>query len=668
MRFRYAKTRHSLHGAGPALGAVPAGLIAADGTVPVALGTAAGSSIRTTIAEPFATYYHPPVSPPLAKDPTDFDTVLDFHQALASLNNYREVQRALGLAFDVELPATFVVPALFPFGTLSIVGARMGHGWRTAPTIPVQSSAYVHNVDPAGIRAFFSAPRPSPEGLRTFAGMLALPANRFGLAQVDVDGGLMKAIGLAETVLGQPYDRRLVPEDEEGFDDTSALATLRSGGITLFADDRALQLLRTFEQSRVSNEVATGAAPPSDDTRFFAEELVRGYRLDVWDSVSLTWRSLHARNAVYSFAGQRLPPTAGATIAEEGFVELGATTPSTKDGTQASTDLYLHEAIARWGGWSLSAPRPGQALSRHGDPAKALDVESLNPANTPFQVRPEYTVAPGTLPSLRFGRAYRMRARLVDLAGNGLPADSPLAAFLAIFVGLPLRPEGLPYLRFQPVLPPVLVARSTDAVRLPGSAINRIVIRTFNAGPANDGVAAVLTANDRHVAPPRVSVELAEQLGMLDDAAGHLNGGAAMWQLLADRDKGDFAESPPFELAGEKNRRIPLEPAATLGDLPYLPDVLARGAAFRDLPESGSWTRGRVAPGGGAEAPVAYVTLDDPNPRAGSATLVSFGGEADWQQMRPFRLALAEGATGPRWDRRIASSPRSSPRARRRRC
>jgi hypothetical protein len=51
------------------------------------------------------------------------------------------------------------------------------------------------------------------------------------------------------------------------------------------------------------------------------------------------------------------------TFAEEGFVQLAATTPSTKDGTQASTDLYLHEAIARWR-WSLSAPRPGKALSR----------------------------------------------------------------------------------------------------------------------------------------------------------------------------------------------------------------------------------------------------------------------------------------------------------------
>ncbi len=213
----------------------------------------------------------------------------------------------------------------------------------------------------------------------------------------------MKAIGLAETVIGQPFDRRVQPEDEDGFDDTSALATLRSSGITLFADDRALELLQTFDQSAKANTAATGNPPPGTDTRFFAEDLNRGYRLDIWDSTSNEWRSLHARNAVYNFGDLRLPSDDDDTLAEEGFVQLAATTPSTKDGTQASTDLYLHEAIARWGGWSLSAPRPGKALSRYGDPEKAV------PPDDPDD--PDYVINP-------VGRTVRRAARVHGRAGN----------------------------------------------------------------------------------------------------------------------------------------------------------------------------------------------------------------------------------------------------------
>ena len=52
---------------------------------------------------------------------------------------------------------------------------------------------------------------------------------------------------------------------------------------------------------------------------------------------------------------------------------------------------------------------------------------------------------------------------------------------------------------------------------------------------------------------------------------------------------------------------------------------------------------------------VAYDVLSDPNPRSGSATLVSFNGGDAWQQTAGFRLVLAEPAPGetgppPHWD------------------
>jgi hypothetical protein len=93
MRSRYGKTMKSLDQSPSSLNGVSPSAVAPDGSVPVGLGTGAAGTIRSVVAEPFATFYHPPVAPPLAEDPTDFGTAIDF-QGLTSLNAYREVQRA----------------------------------------------------------------------------------------------------------------------------------------------------------------------------------------------------------------------------------------------------------------------------------------------------------------------------------------------------------------------------------------------------------------------------------------------------------------------------------------------------------------------------------------------------------------------------------------------
>ena len=87
---------------------------------------------------------------------------------------------------------------------------------------------------------------------------------------------------------------------------------------------------------------------------------------------------------------------------------------------------------------------------------------------------------------------------------------------------------------------------------------------------------------------------------------------------------------------------------------PYLPDLFSRGAAIRDLPATPSGAIGRAAATGAADK-VEYDQLSDPNPRPGSATLVSFGEDEDWKKTQGFRLVLGEPAAGdddarPSWD------------------
>ncbi|MEA2803943.1 MAG: hypothetical protein QOE49_4038, partial [Rhodospirillaceae bacterium] len=209
----------------------------------------------------------------------------------------------------------------------------------------------------------------------------------------------------------------------------------------------------------------------------------------------------------------------------------------------------------------------------------------------------------------------------------------------------------IPYLRFEPIASPFIILRDASGITGEGSAIDRLVIRTFNSDPSLDGVAADLAGADRHIAPPRSSVEMAERLGLFDDAGGRLNATAAMWQLIKDRDEGHFAEAELDSIIIDgKKQKVPLEPAARIDALPYLPDALARGAALRDLPGTAPGSLGRVEPGAGAAIAVDYAPLDDPNPRPVSATIVGFGGRDDWQEVVPFRIALDEGDLPPRWD------------------
>jgi hypothetical protein len=617
------------------------------------------ASAFNQVALPFAVFHHMPTPKREGNElELDKDNLLDFHQALSSLNAYPDLQRALGLVFDLELPRDFVKETPpGKFGTLSV--RRSNFNWRVETKSPELSTAYVHLV--AGEhRLFFTAPRvmkePSPV---TVVGLLNLDPERFGLAQVDVDGGMHKAIFLAEAISNPDPARNLNPNAQperaphpEVFDPEATLPALRSGGFSLFADRRGLYLLDTLKQGKAFNSaVEAGGAQPRP---FFAEDLVRGYRLDIWDSHTNAWHSLHRRSGEYLIGDEEF-----ATEEEEGFVQLAVAQPA-KGADPPDKDLYIHEAIARWAGWSLSVQRPGKHLSRHADPAKAIPPDGEDPdyledqPETPFKVTVKYRVTPGSLPRMRFGTRYRIRARAVDLAGNSLQLGNALTDQLSAAFALPRDDEGFTYMRYEPVGSPLIILRDTRAVTDPGSAIDRIVIRTFNDDISRDEDAADTTAADRHIVPPRTSVEMGERLGMFDDAEGKLKSDAATWQLITERDAGEFQETPPVLVAGQE-KTFPLEEDDRIDQLPHLPDPLSRGAAIRDLPGTPSGAIGKVTPGAGAAQEVVYETLSDPNPRPGSATLVSFGGANNWQETLGFRFHLAEPELDqadlrPHWD------------------
>ena len=104
----------------------------------------------------------------------------------------------------------------------------------------------------------------------------------------------------------------------------------------------------------------------------FLEDVLRGFRLDVWDDRTGRWHGVLGRDGTYTVQA----PDGGnlaRRFVDEAAIEPAVTTTATAPGSAPppNADLYLHEAIARWDGWSLAAPRPGRPVHRSADPGRA---------------------------------------------------------------------------------------------------------------------------------------------------------------------------------------------------------------------------------------------------------------------------------------------------------
>jgi hypothetical protein len=151
---------------------------------------------------------------------------------------------------------------------------------------------------------------------------------------------------------------------------------------------------------------------------------------------------------------------------------------------------------------------------------------------TPFKMKTSFSVVAGSLPSLRFGAKYRVRARAADLAGNSIPlGESTPSALIA-----PAADAVLEYMRFEPVGTPLVVLQQPVQA---GATLDRMVIRSLNSHEGLDSLATTDT-DHRHIAPPRVSQRLAEQHGQLDGSDGRLKADAATYNEMVARDAFEF--------------------------------------------------------------------------------------------------------------------------------
>ena len=252
---------------------------------------------------------------------------------------------------------------------------------------------------------------------------------RFALLDLEADGA---AIKLERFLWTLPRLREIKEQDAPT---NAATPALRSNGFTVVRVGQAQDTLdRVGRQHNLEQTLGQGR-PPMLST----EDVTRGLRVEVWDDTARRWESLHSRLTTVSVVG------AGKVIdgaPEEGFIQGTAASESAK---VDDSPIHVHEAVFGWEGWSLSAPRPGKRV-RHGNGREI--VEDV-PTSVPDPVHPILVinrVRPGTLPRLRFGRSYAIRAWAVDLAGNSRQHElNPPSASPAPIAGAlgPLMP-GLP--------------------------------------------------------------------------------------------------------------------------------------------------------------------------------------------------------------------------------
>lgn len=573
--------------------------------------------------------------------------LVDFHRAVSALGDHPAILRQLGLVVDLEVAADRL-PQTTMTGQRMLRGRPVLGGGAPAVTVDARQVAF---TNPEGLfRASGRRAGGIGAGDEIVAG-LVLISKWYELVGVDVDGAAFKALATVASASASAQTANESARPAGGGGGQEPLAALRTAGIGLSGPGTAH---RVHKAVAVQHNAGVPGAPVRP---FFSDDVARGYRLDVFEDRIATWRSLHARRVTYSVPGG---PSI-ALVADEGFLQRAVTQRPTAAGGEPPHDsvLYVHEVLCRWQGWSLAAPRPGKAISRDGRAPDDVfpETQPQRIVNEPIadgvQLQASTAVEPGTLPRLRFGEAYRVRLRVVDLAGNSLSMDEATQVVSAVDgLVLPASGESRPYLRFEPVGSPELVARAT--VR-EGESLARLVIRSdFDLTPAQWAAAheGYQAACERHIVPPKVSQLMAEQHGMFDDAIGTGQNVQAAYQA-ARKEKGKLSDCEVLLSDGSKLTQQVSEDDTPAGSyvinreerlvVPYLPDPLAAAVVVAGAPGAQG---GVVAMASDGDA---LATQSGPPGDSEALVAVPFGSPDSWPEVDTFRLRLDEGDGSPRW-------------------
>ena len=569
----------------------------------------------------------------------------DFHEIVSLLADHPALLRRLGLVIDLVVLEPQPVTAFSAQGVVRVV--PKGQLPEDPPRTP--GTRYELDQDWFGARPLHSH--------QMKRGLLNLTQEFWDLFQVDVDGAALQAVGFGGTLaaLLDPALRNGATPSETG------APALRSAGMALARFQRGDSLLDDLVGKRDANAAIENftTLPSGDPVEFNAEDLVRGYRADVWDEDAKggpVWHSLHERITQHTVDGlaDGMQP-----IEDEGYVKATAASSEREDHPAPSDDLYLHETVVAWDGWSLAAPRPGKRIVEPGEGDNGTSVADYDPAAG--QVLPivsSVRVAAGTLPRLRIGHTYKLRIRTVDICGNSRPV-SPKDFEPA---DPDLESDAQLYVRFEPVPSPAMLRRHLDTE---GESLEHVVIRSdvgmtaaayatspdVTAALAEAGVAHAYAADSqRHVAAPKGSQQMAELDGRFETAFGGSANDATSALRLALREEGTFLDlkivNPSTGKKTDNQSKIEVYPPGAT-----LPTPDQRGVGLAAADPTNPDLKGAYAWYPNASVKLPYL----PDPLAIGAALIGFDFDGQdevyepamfpdgWPEPKPIRVRLSEG-------------------------
>jgi hypothetical protein len=376
--------------------------------------------------------------------------------------------------------------------------------------------------------------------------------------------------------------------------DDPGLPALRSNGITVFRNDRwdSVVAPRLVRASRL--EAKPTVVDQCNET-LYADDLVRGYAVDV-QTAGGTWVSLCAREARYRI-GDHAFPTGTGTVSEEGHIGL------TAGRTEDQAKLKVHESLFSWDGWSLAVPPP---------PCVDADHDSCSPASAKQMnlIVADHAVRCGTLPKLRFGERYRLRARMVDIGGNSLSLEGNGAGSANRHFGVASAAStpDIHFLRAQvPRAPALYAVKDTLSPSSEGPQTHDAATIWFRTG---DG------KNEYFLAPPPISLEMAISHGLFDPCdvnkfndeveAVRERAAAERWSPFFSKDKLPFFPDPT--VTGVRVRGLPTQNGKNNGTrvIPFakpsgtrviLHDATGRQGEYHDVPTGTSELHIYLVPG-----------------------------------------------------------------------
>lgn len=505
----------------------------------------------------------------------------DFHQIVSVLREFPILLRKLGLVrhFEVEMP-----------GGMSTNGKiRCKITWPSGGPTTTKTLApwTAYRLDTSGDPNYWQfLPRPDADS-EIIGAVLCLNDNsHFDVIQVDVDTAALKTLNYTKTIT----DRTMMTKGTRDMATKAEPPSTRGTGLQLIRVNRGLKLAKLLLRNADNMKRVVN----NQEVTLYADDLLRGYRVDIYDDTTKTWQSLMRRNATYT-----LPKASGimkspgiTAMDEEGVLTMAATRSIDSDDDDDQKQLYAHETVAQWEGWSMVVPPIGNFIGTEDELAPA-NTKQTPPSDFSYQVETDVKIVPGSLPRLRFGRQYRIRARYVDIAGNGPklnelnPNDFTCAT------------ELVRYLRWDPIVSPTLALKKHP---VEGESLERMVIRNYNADEDDSVEVDTTESNERHIFPPLAAGQILERHGLLDNGElGSMKGDTSTYNMMVKysgqlparwytrNDAGDLVpeatdNKPPAN--AEKARTAisyPYLPGPST-EAPYLPDPMARNITLQSVP------------------------------------------------------------------------------------